>query len=137
MFEAGMCCVPDNFMEDYAAACARKEPFIAIFGTLWRSLTKDQGLSISHISGSICFSAETLVMLSDGSYQPITAVDVGTQLAGGRVAATWKQHLEREHPMANVLGVSITADHPVFLDGAWVLPAHASCPEIPSSSPPR
>ena len=79
----------------YALASARRENFTAQFGTLWRNgpddeldeqkkrETERQAASLRHTSG--CFAAETLVMLSDGSYLRVDLIDVGTELFGGKV----------------------------------------------------
>ena len=90
------------------------------------SLAMYDGDVINLVGGSICFAADTMVMLSDGSFLRMDLVDVGTQLSGGKVRATWKQQMPTEHAMVNLQGVSITADHPVCLGGEWVLPGDVS-----------
>ena len=84
---------------------------------------------IERPTGPICFGGDGEALLSDGQHKRIRDLVVGDSVklpgpgsSAASIVAVWRARVERPIPMASLLGVKLTPDHPVCVGGAWRRP---------------
>lgn len=73
--------------------------------------------SVGKVFKKLCFMADTLIEMADGSLRPISLVNLGEQTKGGKVLSIRVSIVEGD--IYDYAGVHLTGSHAVNEDGTW------------------
>jgi hypothetical protein len=86
-----------------------------VLGVVGILVTAGMGAAVGGMASTFCFTEETRIVMADGTTKPIHAVQIGDELATGKV--TGRLEFLQSSPLYELHGVRVTGTHIVWYEG--------------------